>query len=117
MVHTGWSVVRVARKMNSKTKPHVCVEFCVQLEKMPKETIVLLKKAFGDECLRNSSIKKWHKEFKDGQKSVHDILQCGRPRTSVTEINTNTIASIIEDNQQLPARTLASLLNIKVSVN
>ncbi len=52
----------------------ICVEVCVRLEKMPKETIVLLKKAFGKKCLNKSSIKKWHKEFKDGRKSVHGVV-------------------------------------------
>ncbi len=41
-----------------------------------KETIVLLKKAFRDKFLSNSSIKMWHKEFKDSQKSAHDAPRC-----------------------------------------
>ncbi len=84
--------------MNLKTKQHVCNEFCVRLEKLPEGTIALLKKAFGDVSLSNLRIKKRHKEFKDGQKSVHNASQCGKPRTSVTEININTIVSIIEDD-------------------
>ncbi len=86
------------KKMNSKTKQDVYIKFCVWLEKPSQETIALLKKAFRDECLSNASIKKWHKEFKDGRKSVHDAQWCGRWRTLVTKINTNTVASIIEDN-------------------
>ncbi len=84
---------------------HVCNEFCVRLEKLAREMIVLLKKAFRDKCLSNSSIKKWYKEFKDCQKSVHDASWCDRPRTLMTEINTNTVASIIEDDRHLSTRT------------
>ncbi len=85
---------------------------------MPKETFVLLKKACGDKFLSNLSIKKWYKEFKDGWKSVHDAPRCSSPRTSVTEINTNTVACINEDDWHLSTRTLASLLNMsKISVN
>ncbi len=73
--------------MNSKTKQHLCIEFCIWLEKTPKEAIALLKEAFGDECLSNLSTKKWHKEFKDGRKSVYNASQSGRSRTLVTEIN------------------------------
>ncbi len=37
---------------------------------------------------------------------------------SETEINTNTVASIIEDDQHLSTRTLASFLNMsKMTVN
>ncbi len=39
-VHTTWRVVRVAKKMNSKTKQHVCTEFCVWLKKASKKTII-----------------------------------------------------------------------------
>ncbi len=60
------------KKVNSITTHHFCTEFCVWLEKTPKDTIVLFKKAFGDKHLNNSSIKKWRKEFKDGWKLVHD---------------------------------------------
>ncbi len=60
--------------------------------------IMLPKKAFRDKCLSNLSIKKWHEEFKYGRNSVHDAPQCGSPRTMMTEINTNTAVSIIEDD-------------------
>ncbi len=46
------------KKMNLKTKPRVYNEFCVWLEKMLKEMIGSRKKAFGEESLSNSSIKK-----------------------------------------------------------
>ncbi len=59
--------------MNLKTKQHICIEFCIWFEKNhAKETIWSLKKAFEDKRRSNSSIKKWHKEFKDGsQFTVH----------------------------------------------
>ncbi len=87
------------KKMNLRTKQHVCIEFCIWLEKTPKEKVVILKTAFGDKCRSNLNIKKWHKEFKDSRKSVHSVPGCGRPRTLVTKINTNTVASIIEDDR------------------
>ncbi len=52
--------------MNLKTKQNFCIDFYIWFEKALKETIAFLKKAFGDECLSNSSIKKWHKEHKVG---------------------------------------------------
>ncbi len=71
-----------------------------------------------NKCLSNSSFKKWHKEFKDGRRSLQNAPQCGRPRTSVTEINTNTVASIIENDRHLFTGKLTSLLNMsKMSVN
>ncbi len=95
--------------MNSKTKQQVCLEFCFWLEKPPRDdSIALLKNAFGDECQSNSSFKKWHKEFKNGRKSVQDAPWCGRPKTLLTEINTSTVTSYIEDDQHLSASTLAS---------
>ncbi len=45
--------------------------------------------------------------------SVHNAPGCGRARTSVIEINTNTVAPIIKDDRQLSTRTLESFLNIE----
>ncbi len=68
--------------------------------------------------MSNLSIKKWHKEFKDGEKSLHDAPRWGRPRTLVTEINTNTVASVVEDDEHLSTRTLVTLFNmLKLTVN
>ncbi len=50
--------------MNLKTKQHVCFEFCVWPEKMPKEMTALLKKAFGDKFLSNSNIKSGTRSLK-----------------------------------------------------
>ncbi len=109
-------VVRVTKKWIWKLSSIFASNFVFGLKKTSKETIALLKKASGDKCLSNLSITKWHKEFKDGWKSVHHVPRCGRPRTLVTEINTNTIASIIEDERHLSTRTLVSLLNILKSL-
>ncbi len=101
------------KKTNAKTKQHVWIEFSIWLEKTPEEMIMLLKKTFGDECLSKLSIKKWHKEFKDSWKSVHNGPQCSGPRTSVTEIDTNTVVSVIEDDRHLSARIGESLEHVK----
>ncbi len=90
----------LCEKMNSKTNQHICTEFCIICEKTPKEMIALLKKDPRDEYLSNSSIKKLHKEFEGSRKSVHDAPRCGSPRTLVTEMKTNTMASFIEDDRK-----------------
>ncbi len=72
-VFTQDAVLLVSKKKKRilKQSRTFALNFPLNLKKSP-ETIVLLKKAFGDACLSNSSNKKWHKEFKDGRKSVHD---------------------------------------------
>ncbi len=90
---------------------------CSALENAQRGNCVTEKWAVRGKCASNSSIKKWHKEFKDSQKSVHNAPQCGRPRTLVTEINTKTVASIIKDDRHLSNRISTSLLNmLKMSV-
>ncbi len=77
MVCVGQSVVRIAKKWIWKPSNMFALNLTFGLEKTSEETIAFLKKTFGYKCLSNSSIKKWHKEFKDGRKSVYDTLLCG----------------------------------------
>ncbi len=46
------------KKMNMKTKQHLCTEFAFGLKKTTKETTALLKKSFSNKCLRFSALKK-----------------------------------------------------------
>jgi hypothetical protein len=48
------------------------IKFCVKLTKTAIETMELLKRAYGEECLVRPSVFEWHKRFKEGQESLQD---------------------------------------------
>ncbi len=108
MMHMKWSVVRVAKKWIRKPSRTFILNFTFGLKKHPKRQLCYRRrnKTFGNKCLSNSIIKRWHKKFKDGQKSVHGLK------------STSTQLFLVEDGWHLPTRTLVSLLNmLKMSVN
>ncbi|EGI62944.1 FLJ37770-like protein [Acromyrmex echinatior] len=56
--------------MTEKVEQRICIKFCFKLEKTCAETIEMLQKAFGDECMGKTQIKEWYKQFKNGRTSV-----------------------------------------------
>ncbi|KAK5642352.1 hypothetical protein RI129_008519 [Pyrocoelia pectoralis] len=49
----------------------MAIKFCVKLEKSAAETIPMLKKAFGVDCLSDRQIFRWHKAFAEGREDVN----------------------------------------------
>ncbi|KAJ8961177.1 hypothetical protein NQ318_008858 [Aromia moschata] len=47
--------------MQRSLEQRMAIKFCVKLEKGAAETIPMLKKAFGVDCLSDRQIFRWHK--------------------------------------------------------
>ncbi len=58
--------LNIQKKMDVWAEQHCAIKFYERLKKMPSETTVLLKEAFGKETLDDSMIWRWHKAFVDG---------------------------------------------------
>jgi hypothetical protein len=56
--------------MDGKIKQHVCIKFCVKLDKSATETLEMLCEAFGDHSLSWTEVFEWHSCFKVGRVSV-----------------------------------------------
>ncbi|PNF38942.1 hypothetical protein B7P43_G07033 [Cryptotermes secundus] len=59
-----------------------------------------------------SSVRRWVKHFKDGNTSIEDEPQCGRPRTASTERNKERMDEIIQDDRRLTVDTIARKIGI-----
>ena len=57
-------------KMTEKHDQRICIKFCFQLGKISSETIQIMQKAFGNECMSKTRIKEWYNRFKAGRTSV-----------------------------------------------
>ncbi|KAJ8958712.1 hypothetical protein NQ318_016439 [Aromia moschata] len=68
--------------MQRSLEQRMAIKFCVKLEKSAAETIPMLKKAFGVDCLSDRQIFRWHKAFAEGRKDVNDENRAGRPSTT-----------------------------------
>ncbi|KAJ8946026.1 hypothetical protein NQ318_023274 [Aromia moschata] len=53
--------------MQRSLEQGMAIKFCVKLEKNAAETIPMLKKAFGVDCLSDRQIFRWHKAFAEGR--------------------------------------------------
>ncbi|KAJ8936196.1 hypothetical protein NQ318_008493 [Aromia moschata] len=70
----------VQEKKQRSLEQRMAIKFCVKLEKSVAETIPMLKKAFGVDCLSDRQIFRWHKAFAEGREDVNDDNRVGRPR-------------------------------------
>ncbi|KAJ8954558.1 hypothetical protein NQ318_000792 [Aromia moschata] len=98
--------------MQRSLEQRMAIEFCVKLEKSAAETIPMLKKAFGVDCLSDRQIFRWHKAFAEGRDDVNDENRAGRPSTSNSDENVKRmrkvcaklVPKVITDDQKSEAR-------------
>ncbi len=94
------------KKMYVFAQQCCAIKFCVHLKKMPSETTMLLKEAFGKETLGDSTIRQWHKAFIDGRGSAEFKPPGGVPGTVVMSTNINTIAAVSEEDRHVTVQTI-----------
>ncbi|KAJ8937628.1 hypothetical protein NQ318_011309 [Aromia moschata] len=73
--------------MQRSLEQRMSIKVCVKLEKSAAETIPMLKKAFGVDCLLDRQNFRWHKAFAEDRKDVKDGNRGGRPSTSSSDDN------------------------------
>ena len=69
-------------KMTNKQDQRICIKFCFHLGKMRSETIQIMQKAFGNECMSKTRIKEWNNRFIGGRISVDSDSRSDRPSTT-----------------------------------
>ena len=98
--------------MTEKQDQRICIKFCFQIGKTSSETIQLMQKAFGNECMSKTRIKEWYNRFKGGRTSVDSDSRSGRPSTTKTLNNIGRVRLAIEDDRRLTVRELENDLGI-----
>ena len=64
--------------MTEKQDLRIIIKFCFQLGKTSSETIQMMQKAFGNECMSKTRIKEWYNHFKGGRTSVDSYSRSDR---------------------------------------
>jgi transposase len=59
----------------------------------------MIKKVFGDDSMSEAQIKLWYSRFKDGWESVESNQHSGRPSTSRTPENVESVRAAINENR------------------
>ena len=50
--------------MTERVDQRICIKFCFKLGHSSAETILMIKKAFGDDSMSEARIKFWYRHFK-----------------------------------------------------
>ena len=103
--------------MTEKQDQRICIKFCFQLGKTSSETIQMVQKSFGNECMSKTRIKEWYNRFKGGRTSVDSDSRSGRPSMKKTLDNIERVRLVIEGDRRLTVRELENDLSIpKITV-
>jgi len=81
--------------MTERVDQRICITFCFKLGYSSLETIPMIKTAFGDDSISEAQIKLWYRRFKDGWESVESDRRSGRPSTSRTPENVESVRPAI----------------------
>ncbi|UYV72490.1 hypothetical protein LAZ67_9003364 [Cordylochernes scorpioides] len=78
--------------------------------------IMILRKAFKDDCISRSQSGKWHKAFKEGREEVADEPRSGRPTTSRTDENVDRVLEVLRTDRRLSIQQIADTLHMSTFV-
>jgi hypothetical protein len=95
--------------MDGNIKQHVCIKFCVKLNKSAVETLEMLLENILEV---EQWFFKWLSRLKAGQVLVEDDKRSGRPSTSKMTENVETIQELINKDQR---RTTHELDTVGIS--
>ncbi|KAJ8937392.1 hypothetical protein NQ318_015472 [Aromia moschata] len=102
--------------MQRSLEQRMAIKFCVKLEKSAAETIPMLKKAFGVDCLSDRQIFRWHKAFAEGREDVNDENRAGRPSTSSFDDNVKRVRDLLNTDRRLSVRLISETLDITKTI-
>ena len=103
-------------KMTEKQNQRICIKFCFQLGKTSSETIQIMLKASGNECMSKRQIKEWYNRFKGGRTSVDSDSRPGRPSTTKTLDNIERVRLMSEQDRRMTVRELEGDLGIPKTI-
>ncbi|KAJ8961461.1 hypothetical protein NQ318_014709 [Aromia moschata] len=96
--------------MQRSLEQRMAIKFCVKLAKSAAETIPILKKAFGVDCLSDRQIFRWHKAFAEGREDVNDEKRAGS--TSSSDDNVERVRDLLNTDHRLSVRLISETLDI-----
>ncbi|KAG5337990.1 MOS1T transposase, partial [Acromyrmex heyeri] len=71
------------------------IKFLAKLGKNGREIFECLKQVYGDNSLKEPTVNKWLKRFREGREDVKDDQRSGRPSTSTSEENVERIRGCV----------------------
>lgn len=83
------------------------VRFCFLLGKTVKETIDMLRQAYGEESMPKKSVYRWFKDFQTGRNEAQDQPRTGRPVSSLSDSMVEKVSNLLRKDKRLSVRAIA----------
>jgi len=98
--------------MDVKLERRANIKFCVKLGKSGAETFKMIRCAYGNEALSRARCFEWHASFKRGRTSLEDDERSGRPCTSSTPKNVETVRWLVHEDRRRTIKDIAAIVNV-----
>ncbi len=97
----------------TKTEQRYTIKFCTHLGKLALEMLRMMKEVYKEEFyLHETAIFCCHKAFSEGCESAALIPHGEWLSIACTEINVNTVATIVRDDRHLSCQTFTRHVNM-----
>ncbi|XP_052755721.1 protein GVQW3-like [Galleria mellonella] len=100
----------------SVEEQRVVIKFLSKLGKNGREIFADLRTVYGDDAVKEPTVHKWLKRFREGRESVQDDPRSGRPSTSHSDENVERIRTCVNGDRRLTVRQVAEELNLGKTV-
>jgi len=72
----------------------------------------MIRCAYGNETMSRARCFEWHMRFKRGRTSLEDDERSGRPSTSSTPKNVETIRQLVHEDHRRTIKDIATIINV-----
>jgi len=72
----------------------------------------MIRRAYGNEVMSRARCFEWHARFKRGRTSLEDDERSGRPSTSSTPKNVETIRRLVHEDRRRAIMDIAAIVNV-----
>jgi transposase len=94
------------------TEQRTNIKFLMKLCKSRREIIEMLETVYGESTIKRRTVYKWMDQFKEGQESVDDNAQEGRPSTSRVGENIQRVHNLMMSDCRITTRIITDKLGI-----
>jgi len=98
--------------MNMKLEQRANIKVCMKLSKSGAETFEMVRHVYGNEVMSRARCFEWHVHFKRGRTSLEDDERSGRPSTSSTLKNVETIRQLVHEDRRRTIKDIAAIVNV-----
>jgi len=97
--------------MDMKLEQRPNIKFCVKLSTSGAETFGMIRHVYGTEAMSRARCFEWLASFKRGRTSLEDDERSGRPSTSSTPKNVETIR-LVHENHARTIKDIAAIITM-----